>query len=365
VARFGYSFPAIRGVQAGRAFFASMVPLRLIPKIFVYDEEELMPELRAQRTLNRARIPEIARYILDNPANYVFSALTASIDGEIQFTPFDGGTDTVLGTLEVDMRARFLINDGQHRRAAIEAALKERPELADETISVVFFLDLGLSRAQQMFADLNRHAIRPSKSLGVLYDHRDDKAGLVRTFILRSPVFRGLVEMEKTTLAMRSSKLFTLSAIYSATNELLEDMVDLSAQQQAELATKFWEATSLQFLEWNLVRERRMTAGDVRQDFIHSHGIVLTALGRAGSTLIATHPDDWPKRLEALSTVNWQRSNSELWEGRALVGGHVSKARQNVALTTNVVKRALGLELSADELRHEHAFTRGVHEAAH
>jgi DNA sulfur modification protein DndB len=365
VARYGYSFPAIRGVQAGRAFFASMVPLRLIPKIFVYDEEELMPELRAQRTLNRARIPEIARYILDNPTNYVFSALTASIDGETLFTPLDGHSDTALGTLEVDMRARFLINDGQHRRAAIESALKETPELADETISVVFFLDLGLSRAQQMFADLNRYAIRPSKSLGVLYDHRDDKALLVRQFILRSPVFRGLVEMEKTTLAIRSSKLFTLSAIYSATQELLEGSDALDAQQQAELATQFWEQVSLHFREWNLVRERRMTAGDVRQDFIHSHGIVLTALGRAGATLLAAHPKSWKKKLDALANINWQRANSEQWEGRALVGGHVSKARQNVVLTTNVVKQALGLELSADELRHENALARGQHEAAH
>ena len=40
----------------------------------------------------------------------------------------------------------------------------------------MFFLDVGLRRCQQMFADLNRNAIRPSKSLGVLYDHRDDIA---------------------------------------------------------------------------------------------------------------------------------------------------------------------------------------------
>ena len=39
------------------------------------------------------------------------------------------------------MTSRFIINDGQHRRAAIEEALKERPELGDETIAVVFFLD--------------------------------------------------------------------------------------------------------------------------------------------------------------------------------------------------------------------------------
>jgi DNA sulfur modification protein DndB len=36
---FEYVFPAIRGVQAGREYFVSMCPLRLIPRIFLFDEE--------------------------------------------------------------------------------------------------------------------------------------------------------------------------------------------------------------------------------------------------------------------------------------------------------------------------------------
>ncbi|MGC6542571.1 DNA sulfur modification protein DndB, partial [Escherichia coli] len=44
---FEYVFPAIRGIQAGREYYVTMCPLRLIPKIFVFDEEELPPEMRA------------------------------------------------------------------------------------------------------------------------------------------------------------------------------------------------------------------------------------------------------------------------------------------------------------------------------
>ena len=78
---FEYVFPSIRGHQGGREYFISMCPLRLIPKIFLFDEDELRPEVRAQRILNRSRVPEIASYILANREDYVFSALTASIDG--------------------------------------------------------------------------------------------------------------------------------------------------------------------------------------------------------------------------------------------------------------------------------------------
>ncbi len=67
---FSYVFPAIRGVQAGREYYVSMCPLRLLPKLFQFDDEEMLPELRAQRTLNRGRIPDIARYIVVNKSTY-------------------------------------------------------------------------------------------------------------------------------------------------------------------------------------------------------------------------------------------------------------------------------------------------------
>jgi len=119
-----YSFPAIRGIQAGREYYTTMCPLRLIPILFSANPSDLPPELRAQRETNKSRILPIAKYIVDNPDDYVFSSITASIDGEVSFHPY--GEDTVgrkIGTLSVPMEATFLINDGQHRRAAIENAL--------------------------------------------------------------------------------------------------------------------------------------------------------------------------------------------------------------------------------------------------
>ena len=96
-----FAFGAVRGIQAGRVVFVAICPLRQIPRSFLFAEEELPPELRAQRN----------------------------------FRP-----------------------------------LKQAPHLGSETISVV---PQSLSRCQQMFADLNRHATRPTSSLSIPYDHRD------------------------------------------------------------------------------------------------------------------------------------------------------------------------------------------------
>ncbi|MFO1420299.1 MAG: DNA sulfur modification protein DndB, partial [Candidatus Competibacteraceae bacterium] len=83
-------FPVIRGLQARREYYVAMWTLRMLRQISIFDEDELPPELRAQRVLNKARIPEIADYILDNPDDYVFSALTVSIDSEVTFEPLPG-----------------------------------------------------------------------------------------------------------------------------------------------------------------------------------------------------------------------------------------------------------------------------------
>ena len=362
-APFEYVFPAIRGIQAGREYFVSMCPLPLIPKIFLFDEEELVPELRAQRTLNRARIPEMSRYLLDNPHTYAFSAITASVDADMVFEPLSEANDDAkrVGLLHVPMDARFVINDGQHRRAAIESALKQNHDLASESIAVVFFQDRGLERCQQMFADLNRYAIRPSKSLGVLYDHRDELAEIARLVVLESPLFRDVVEMERTTLSAGSRKLFTLSAIYSATKAFLQGSEGETVEQRAGRAREFWEHVAKQFRDWELVRERQISAGEIRREFIHSHGVVLQAIGRMGNALVKKYPKGWKSRIKKLSTFDWSRKNAQTWEGRALIGGRVSKSGQNVTLTTNALKIHVGLALSAEEDRLEAAHARGDH----
>jgi DNA sulfur modification protein DndB len=359
--RFGYSFPAIRGIQAGREYYTSMCPLRIISKLFLFDEAEaeLPAELRAQRTLNRARIPEITNYILRNRDNYVFSALTASIDAEIRFDPLaTDGAESLVGLLRIPMGARFIVNDGQHRRAAIEEAVKQNPSIGDESISVVFFIDQGLERCQQMFADLNRHGVRPNKSIGVLYEHREDMAKLTRLVILKSEFFKDLVEMERSSLSPRSRKLFTLSALYFGTRALLDGLESNGIEADLRMVVAFWEAVAKQIPEWDLVRKGKLSSGEVRRDFVHSHGITLHALGEVGNCLMKQKngKPDWQARLSKLKTIDWTRSNAATWEGRVLIGGHVTKVAQNVVLMTNLIKQTLKLPLTPEEERAEKAY---------
>ena len=347
-AAFTYQFSALRGHQAGRDYYAAMVPLGLVPKLFVFDDEELKPELRAQRKLNRSRIPEMTKYVLENPREYIFSALTASVDGDVGFARnTTNGTQKDIGVLNIPMSARFVINDGQHRRAAIEQVLRERPELGTETICVVLFVDAGLRRSQQMFADLNKHAVRPTRSLGILYDHRDPLSQLARQLVVEVPVFRDLTEMDKATISNRSIKLFTLSSIYFATRQLLEKQARASVSiEEAKVAKEFWIEVAKHMSDWQLAARRDVSSAELRREYIHAHGVALQALAMAGSELMKQAPRKWRGKLKALQKIDWSRNNRKLWEGRATIGGRVSKATNNVMLTANVIKKQLGLVLT-------------------
>lgn len=329
-----FSFPAVRGIQATMEYYVAMVPLDCIPKLFTFRDENLSPELRSQRTLNKARIPEMCDYIINNPSSYVFSALTASIDGDVSFEPSEQSSD--LGILSISMSAKMLINDGQHRRAAIEAALKKKPELKYEHISMVLYHDIGLKRSQQMFSDLNRFAIRPTKSLNILYDNRDSMSILVKDVITSIPSLSDLIDKEHTSIPNRSKALFTLSALHHGTVALLKNRADQTEDQLA-LAKDFWSTVYGNMEEWKQVASGEVKSSVIRQSSLSPLSITLRSLGEIGHDLIENHPKDWKKRLKVLADIDWKKSNP-LWQNGIVINGSVQLSRATQAQMVKILK---------------------------
>ncbi|MFY9300454.1 MAG: DNA sulfur modification protein DndB [Candidatus Nitrosotenuis sp.] len=345
-----YGFDALKGTQAGHEFYVAMCPLKIIPKLFIYNDGELPPEFRAQRTLRHSRIPEIANYIVSNPKDYVFSSLTASVDGKMKFSPSPPiGEKGKLGRLYISMDSKILINDGQHRMAAIKEALKEKPEMGNESISVVFFQDLGLKRSQQMFSDLNKHAIKPTKSLGILYDHRNNFAQFIVNLTNTVEIFRDRVELEKTTTSNRSRKFFTLNGIAEATQYLLKSKSKskIVTETQQKFAVEYWEEVSKNIPEWQLLLVKRATAQELRKGYVHSHTNLLIALGIVGNFLHNYHQNEWKHRLKKLQKIDWSRTNPQ-WEGRLLLKGVMLKNKIGIELAANTILRACGVELTSE-----------------
>jgi DNA sulfur modification protein DndB len=110
-----------------------------------------------------------------------------------------------------------------------------------------------------------------------------------------------------------------------------------------------------------LARERKVSAADLRRDYIHAHTLALAARARAGCDLLAHHPRNGRQKLARLDSLDWSRGNAALWEGRAMNAGRLSKKSVNQVLTGNAVKKHLGLGFSPEEEELEADFLRSRH----
>lgn len=351
--QFTYTFPAVAGTQAGKVYYVAQVPMKVLVRLFRFDEEDSVPaQLRAQRVLTEARAEKIGQYMIKNPDDYVLPAITASVSAEMAFQALDlDGAAGSIGLLHIPMEATLLINDGQHRRAGIERAIKERPALANETIAVVLYFDQGLERSQQMFADINARQVKPSSAINTLYDRRNPFNQWVLEVIEKLPFISHRIDFENSSVGAKSSKLWSLVAFKKSLSLLTgvdEKTIGELDEQHLEAITSFvlqFFATCAENIpDWQQMVSGKMAALDVREHMVIGHAVWLEGLavfgrnamfsgsqiGNGRTALNVIHPDiaQWDK-LDALTKVD-TRKVSLMWDRRCVVLGKMQKTADGV-----------------------------------
>lgn len=346
--------PALRGKMGTRTYYSCLMPLEAIQNMFKFDPEErqwtdLSPEQREQRALNKSRIPALTSYILENEDDYLFASITASFKSQPTFvaTPQPDGADHI-GTLKLKMGDELTINDGQHRCAAIVEAVKKNPELGSQTISVLLFPWENIERVQQMFTDLNRHVVKTSKSLDVLFDKRDPVSIATMFALDKVPVFKELTEKVDASLKAKSTKIFTLAAVYDANSDLLKDQPEEDVENNTRRLVDYWTTVAQHMTDWGKVLKGQKLASELRAESISAHSTVLRALGSLGAELMKS--DDWKERLASLETVDWSKTNAD-WQDVCIVANSVVSNRQARSATKAYLKGRLGMEMTEAEQR--------------
>ncbi|ONH81644.1 hypothetical protein APZ41_018740 [Roseomonas mucosa] len=336
----------MRGKMGSRTYYACLMPMSGVPQFFKFTNwAGISPEDREQRVLNEKRVPDLAGYIAENEDDYLFSSITASYKGEPKFEPFMEGAN--IGVLILQLGDEFIINDGQHRCAGIVRALEAGVPIGKDAISVLLFPWETTERVQQMFSDLNRFVQKTSKSLDILYDKRDELAASTLAMIDQLPVFKELTDKENVSLGVKSTKLFTLAALYDANAELLRGRKD-DVDAATALLVDYWSAVAEHMPDWTKVLKGQKLALELRQEKISSHSTVLRALGGLGIDLLKG--PSWQDQLEALEAIDWSKKNPE-WEGICVSANSVLSNRQARAATKAFIKAKLGLSLTESEAK--------------
>ena len=256
------------------------------------------------------------------------------------------------------MDAHFLINDGQHRKSAILAALKEDNTLENETISIVFYADKGLKRSQQIFTDLNKNAVKTSNSISELYDSRDEMAVITRDVIWKIDFLNTYTDKEKDILGKFSSSLFTLNTFYTANKTIVgrgkEDDIEAFLQ-------RYWELVVKNMRPWQELLNREITKVDLRENFIATQSIVIQAFGRVGNYFYVNNIDP-ALYMERVADINWSR-NAKQWYMRAVgKNGRIITNKKAALLIANAIKKEIRIPLSPEEKDAEMQLKKSIEE---
>lgn len=145
-----YTFSAIRGVQAGRAFYIVMIRLKLLGALFSVAK----PGWGARERPSR-RVSAIARYLIEPPLEYLLPPLTITVAGDMRFEPSSSELQSV-GLLSLDLGSNLNLADGKQRVAGICKAICARPFLGEETIAAIILAEVDDTHPERLCRDLNQ-----------------------------------------------------------------------------------------------------------------------------------------------------------------------------------------------------------------
>ena len=347
---FDIQLPAIRGIQGNRRFYSVNMPVRLVGRLLALTEGELPPEERAQRKLDTRRASKIADYLCENPNSYVLPALTlllkeADIPEQSPSKMFtaaaDDGQLANVGVLNIPMDSEILVADGQHRRHALEEAVKREDYFSHHTISVTIYPYEGLQSAQKIFHAINATPKKISGALLDTYNH-DDPWALIARKVAELELFRDIIEKEKSGIGKTSDKLFTLTQLKNACKGVFNGTLPTDPETDEpsvviafEVLSDLWESAAPNLLLWHA---DPVEFQSIRETDVIASSVVLEGLSKAISLTMDLDKEKKQIVFSRLKEIDWSR---DAWEGICVREGKLVKARKNINRVYAVLSRHL------------------------
>lgn len=228
--------PAIRGILGGKTYYTATFTFEQIAERVKRIDKELHTSESLREQLQRAltdNYKSIKEYILTQKEHFFNALVLAVYDGdptwnELEFE-FNDTRYYSMGFLHLNGYERIFPVDGQHRVEGIKSALKENPNLKDETITVIFIghhdNPEGKEKTRRIFSTLNRYAKPVSLGDNIALDEDDVVAITTRDLLEKYPLFMNEnVKIDKKSskaLADNDEKSFTSLITLYETNKVI------------------------------------------------------------------------------------------------------------------------------------------------
>lgn len=228
--------PAIRGHIGNLTYYIATFTFKQIAERVKPADEELHTSKSLREQLQRTLTDNhksIKDYILTQEERFFNALVLAVYEGdptwnELKFE-FKDNEYYSMGFLRLNGEERIFPVDGQHRVEGIKEALKEKPELKDEEISVIFIghhnTNEGKEKTRRIFSTLNRYAKPVMLGDIIALDEDDVVAITTRELLEKCPLFMNEnVKIEKKAskaIADNDDKSFTSLITLYETNRII------------------------------------------------------------------------------------------------------------------------------------------------
>ncbi len=234
----GLTIAAMRGQQGKRRVYMTKVNIpQFVEQVPVLTDTPKR-ELKEQRVYDPKHAGEIADYALA-VEDYVLPPLMITLDDQPIWTPIEPGS--VFGWLTIKPGTKRRITDGMHRGDGLSQAVANDTEgkLANDDIGAWIVVEPDIAKRRGMFTDVNHNQKSMPKSLTYTFDPRDPYAVGLRKVVATHPLLDGVVEEEKSRAGKGSGKLFTMAALYSATQNFAGTSLTDAAVVEQQAQTLF------------------------------------------------------------------------------------------------------------------------------
>lgn len=330
-----FEYPAIWGLQGETVTIMMSVPAGSLARLLVSDNYGHVLE-RSQRELKKRKVKDFYDYLVDAATNgtpFIIPPLVGNCESDAEMKCIGNST---VGSVRFPMDASIKLIDGQHRAEGIKDFIRNYN--ISLYIPILMTIKLPLGTRKQFFSDINNNASKPSATINMVYNGRDDVAQMMVSFLRKHNVFSVITDFEHNIVPSKSFYFVSFKALCDATTKFIGEGDKKLNNEDVESLWQSW-------INFTAIEDIRhgTSQSEYKKDYIQFHAVMIVAFGYAIQRLLKDYsPREITKLIDDLSvnTDTWQREEFFLIKNWGGICVDTSKERPTIQANTVSQKAA-------------------------
>lgn len=348
--------------QGGRSHLVFSLPMNILVDLAKLQSAETKKnksnvEDKMNRPIMKKHVNEIAKYLLHTDT-YILPPFIFNCNTPLKV--FCYGTGPVQsGYAIISSDIELYVTDGQHRLEAVKKVLPERPELRNDSVTVLVVQEEDMDQIHQDFADCAKNQPIPN-SLRAAFDVSDTLSKLARQISRDLVIFQNRIDKISGNIGKAPDYMFTMNQLRmgvaeflfgASSKQVMQSHLNVSGEEykvMLERTLYFYTEFAKNNEVWNsLFQPASQTANldlyAIRQKRIDFNSVGFQIISRIGHLIFNQTPslsdEQQSTLIRTLATLDYSRE-CYLWQNGVVTDkedkeGNISKRIVNQSAVVN------------------------------